>query len=104
VKVVLPTSIAGITTGILLAISRVIGETAPLLLTAGFTTSSNYNPFEGRMMTLPVFTYTQYANQGPNASDFLDRAWTGALTLIILVALFNAIGRLVNHFFSPKAR
>ena len=41
-----PTSIAGITTGIMLSISRVIGETAPLLITAGFTTSMNYNLFE----------------------------------------------------------
>jgi phosphate transport system permease protein len=104
VKVVLPTSVAGITTGVMLAISRVIGETAPLLLTAGFTASMNYNPFSDRQMTLPVFVYTQYANQGPNASDFLDRAWTGALTLIIFVAVFNIIGRVVSHFFSPKTR
>ena len=53
VKVVLPTSIAGITTGIMLAIARVIGETAPLLITAGFTASMNYNLFDGRMTTLP---------------------------------------------------
>ena len=64
VKVVLPTSIAGITTGVMLAISRVIGETAPLLLTAGFTDAMNYNLFSGRMQTLPVFTYSQYAYQG----------------------------------------
>ena len=70
-KVVLPTSIAGITTGVMLSISRVIGETAPLLLTAGFTASMNYNLFEGRMQTLPVFTYTQYMNQGIPAEAYL---------------------------------
>ncbi|HEV7951660.1 MAG TPA: phosphate ABC transporter permease PstA, partial [Glaciihabitans sp.] len=54
VKIVIPTSIAGITTGITLAIARVIGETAPLLLIAGFTTSMNYDLFSDRMMSLPV--------------------------------------------------
>ncbi|MFT4124183.1 MAG: phosphate ABC transporter permease PstA [Microbacteriaceae bacterium] len=103
VKVVLPTAIAGVTTGIMLAISRVIGETAPLLLTAGYTASMNYDPFDDRMATLPVFVYTQYANQGVPASAYLERAWTGALVLILLVALFNVIARLVNHFLSPKA-
>lgn len=104
VKVVMPTSIGGITSGIMLAIARVIGETAPLLLTAGLTTGMNYDPFNQRMTTLPVFTYDQYANQGIPASAFLDRAWTGALTLIILVAVFNIIGRVVSHYFSPKIR
>jgi phosphate transport system permease protein len=101
-KIVLPTSIAGLTTGVMLAISRVIGETAPLLLTTGFTTSMNYNPFSDRMMTLPVFVYTQYANQGPNAVPFVDRAWTGALVLILIVMALNLIARLVGRLFSPK--
>ena len=64
VKVVLPTSIAGITTGIMLSISRVIGETAPLLITAGFTKSMNYDLFSGRMQTLPVFAYTRVREPG----------------------------------------
>jgi len=84
-KIVIPTAIAGITTGVMLAVARVIGETAPLLLVTGFTTSMNYNLFSGQMMTLPMFTYTQYANQGPHASDFLNRAWASALTLILIV-------------------
>jgi phosphate transport system permease protein len=101
-KVVLPTSIAGITTGVMLAIARVIGETAPLLIVCGFTASMNYNLFGERMMTLPVFVYTQYANQGPNAQPFLERAWAGALTLIIIVMLLNLIGRIVARVFAPK--
>ena len=64
VKIVLPTSIAGITTGVMLSISRVIGETAPLLITAGFTNSMNYDLFDGRMQTLPVFTYTRVREPG----------------------------------------
>ncbi|HVL60546.1 MAG TPA: phosphate ABC transporter permease PstA [Microbacterium sp.] len=102
VKVVLPTSIAGITTGIMLSISRVIGETAPLLITAGFTDSMNYDLFSGRMQTLPVFTYTQYANQGIPPEAYLDRAWAAALTLILIVMVLNLAARLVAKIFSPK--
>jgi phosphate transport system permease protein len=102
VKVVLPTSIAGITTGVMLSIARVIGETAPLLIAAGFTASVNYNLFDGRMQSLPVFVYTQYANQGNPPQAFLDRAWAAALTLILIVMALNLIARLVARFFAPK--
>jgi phosphate transport system permease protein len=102
VKVVLPTAIAGITTGVMLSISRVIGETAPLLITAGFTDSMNYNLFEGRMQTLPVFTYTQYMNQGIPAEAYVDRAWAAALTLIVIVMALNLIARLVARVFAPR--
>ncbi|MFK4835652.1 phosphate ABC transporter permease PstA [Microbacterium sp. ZW T2_14] len=102
VKVVLPTSIAGITTGIMLSISRVIGETAPLLITAGFTNSMNYDLFDGRMQTLPVFTYTEYMNQGIPPEAYIDRAWAGALTLILIVMVLNLVARLVARVFSPK--
>lgn len=101
-KVVLPTSLSGLVTGVMLAVARVIGETAPLLIVAGFTASMNYNLFSERMMTLPVFVYTQYANQGPDAQPFLERAWAGALTLIIIVMLLNLVGRIITKVFAPK--
>ncbi|MCA0330517.1 MAG: phosphate ABC transporter permease PstA [Actinobacteria bacterium] len=101
-KVVIPTSIAGITTGITLAIARVIGETAPLLIIAGFTASMNYDLFSDRMMSLPVYVYTQYANPGSDVQPYLDRAWAGALTLILIVMALNLIARLVARIFSPK--
>jgi phosphate transport system permease protein len=101
-RVVIPTSLAGITTGVMLSISRVIGETAPLLLTAGVATSMNYNLFEGRMMTLPVFAYSQYMNQGIPAEAYINRAWAAALVLILIVMVLNILARLVAHFFSPK--
>lgn len=101
-KVVLPTALAGIATGVMIAIARVIGETAPLLLIAGFTASMNYNPFDERMMTLPVFVYTSYANQGVDMQAYVDRAWAGALTLMIIVMALNLIARLISKFFSPK--
>ena len=101
-KVVIPTALAGIATGITLAISRVIGETAPLLIISGFTASMNYDLFNDRMMSLPVFLYTQYANPGRDVQAYLDRAWAGALTLIVIVMLLNLIARLIARFFSPK--
>lgn len=102
IKIVIPTSIAGITTGVTLAIARVIGETAPLLIIAGFTASMNYDLFNDRMMSIPVFVYTQYANPGTDVQAYLDRAWTGALTLILIVMALNLIARLVARIFSPK--
>lgn len=101
-KVVLPTAIAGITTGVMLSISRVIGETAPLLLTAGFTTSLNVNLFDQPMMTLPVFVYTQFQNPGTNVDAALARAWAAALTLILIVMALNLIARFVAKKFAPK--
>jgi phosphate transport system permease protein len=102
VKVVIPTAIAGVATGVTLAIARVIGETAPLLIIAGFTTSMNYNLFADRMMTLPMFVYTQYATPGADVQVYLDRAWAGALTLILIVMALNLIARLIARIFSPK--
>ena len=101
-KIVIPTSIAGITTGVTLAISRVIGETAPLLIISGFTASMNYNLFNEKMMSLPVFVYTQYVSPGTDVQPYLDRAWAGALTLIVIVMVLNLVARLIAKIFSPK--
>ena len=101
-KVVLPTSLAGIVTGITLAIARVIGETAPLLIIAGTTDSVNFNLFDGRMATLPVFAYASQRNPGIPPEFSIDRAWGAALVLLIIVMLLNLIARLVSYFFSPK--
>ncbi|MBD7917318.1 phosphate ABC transporter permease PstA [Cellulomonas sp. Sa3CUA2] len=98
VKVVLRTSAAGIVTGVMLAVARVIGETAPLLLTVGLVTQTNTDLFDGRMATLPVFAYRQYEQGGTG----IDRAWAAALTLILLVMLLNLVARLVSRWFAPK--
>jgi phosphate transport system permease protein len=101
-KIVLPTSIAGITTGVMLAIARVIGETAPLLVAAGFTTSLNVDLTDGRMQSLPVFVYSSYVSQGTDASASIERAWAGALTLILIVMVLNLVARLIARAFAPK--
>ena len=101
VKVVLRTAIAGIVTGVMLSIARVIGETAPLQLTVGDISDINTNVFEGRMTTLPVFAYREWS-QGRTVG--LERAWGAALVLIIVVMLLNLIARLVSRYFAPKGR
>ena len=98
VKVVLPTSVAGIVTGVVLAISRVIGETAPLLVVAGATDGMNSNLFDGRMTTLPVFIFSQYSTSTPVG---YERAWGGALVLIALVMVLNLIARVIGRIFAP---
>jgi phosphate transport system permease protein len=97
-RVVLPTALAGIVTGVVLAISRVIGETAPLLVVAGATDGVNANLFDGRMTTLPVFIFSQYASSTPVG---YQRAWGGALVLIALVMVLNLIARIIGRIFSP---
>jgi phosphate transport system permease protein len=102
VKVVIPTAVAGLGTGVTLAIARVVGETAPLLVTVGITNSTNTNPVDGRMATLPVFAFYQLTQPGVPPEFAIDRAWTAALLLIILVMALNLVARLISRFFAPK--
>ena len=97
-RVVLPTSLTGIITGIMLAIARVAGETAPLLLTVFITDSINTDPFKGPQMGLPLYVFDQA--QRPNDTA-VDRAWAGALTLIVIVMLLNLVARLIAWWRSP---
>ncbi len=110
-KVVVPTAFAGITTGVTLAIARVIGETAPLLIAVGVADSMNFNPFEGRMMTLPVYILAEWRKGDavcnnasavcvPEITEY--RAWAAALVLILIVMTLNLVARLVSKYFSPK--
>jgi phosphate transport system permease protein len=101
-KVVIPTAVAGLGTGITLAIARVIGETAPLLVTVGITNATNLNPFDGRMATLPVYAFYQLTQPGVPPEFAIDRAWTAALILIMLVMGLNVVARLISRFFAPK--
>ena len=102
VKVVIPTAVAGIATGITLAIARVIGETAPLLIICGLTTSMNTNLFDGRMTTLPVFAYYSYVTPGLPPEAGYQRAWSSALVLIAIVMLLNLVARIISFFFAPR--
>jgi phosphate transport system permease protein len=97
-KVVLPTAFAGIATGVMLAVARVAGETAPLLLTVFFTDSINTDPLNGPQMGLPLYVFDQAIRPTDTA---VDRAWAGALTLIVIVMLLNLAARLIGRWRSP---
>ncbi|WP_169078491.1 phosphate ABC transporter permease PstA [Bifidobacterium erythrocebi] len=111
-KIVLRTALPGIVSGCILAIARVIGETAPLLMTAGYIASTNVNLFSGQMTTLPVYVYQEYSKLNANCPVGADascvttipmeRAWAAALVLIVLVLILNLIGRLVAKLFAVK--
>ena len=83
----------------MLAVARVAGETAPLLLTTFLSQSMNWNPFSGPQATLPTFVWDNIAS-GTDPS--VDRAWGGALVLILLVMVFYLGARLVARVFAPE--
>ncbi|MFI0264934.1 phosphate ABC transporter permease PstA [Streptomyces sp. NPDC017056] len=98
-KVVLPTSIGGITTGVMLAIARITGETAPVLLLVWGAKTINNNPFEGAQQSLPLYVFQQW-QQGSDAS--YDRAWAAALVLIAFVMILNLVARGIARWKAPK--
>ena len=104
VKVVLPTASSGIITGVTLAVARIIGETAPLLIIAGATASTNWDLFAPQTPTetLPVFIYSQYTSPGLFPKFATDRAWGAALVLIIVVLILNLMARVLGRIFAPS--
>lgn len=94
VSVVLPAALPGITTGVMLALARVMGETAPVLLTVFGNPSLNMNPFNGPQESLPLYVFGEA--QQPN-NTAIDRAWAGALLLILLILLLNVAARLITR-------
>ncbi|MFE5911619.1 phosphate ABC transporter permease PstA [Streptomyces wedmorensis] len=98
-KVVLPTAIGGITTGVMLAVARITGETAPVLLLVFGTKLINPNPFEGAQSSLPLYVYEQFA-VGTDAA--MARAWGAALVLIAFVMILNLVARGIARWKAPK--
>ncbi|MET7379640.1 phosphate ABC transporter permease PstA [Streptomyces sp. NPDC005526] len=101
IKVVLPTSIGGIVTGVMLAIARITGETAPVLLLVWGTQFINTNPFKDPQGSLPLYIYQQYANSSGSGAAY-DRAWAAALTLIAFVMILNLVARGIARWKAPK--
>jgi phosphate transport system permease protein len=93
VSVVLPAASAGITTGVMLAVARVTGETAPLLLTTFGFDSVRYQPLHGAQSSLPLFVFAQASSAFGVATR---RAWAGALTLIAIVLVLTVLARAVT--------
>lgn len=104
VKIVLPTAFAGLVTGVMLATARVIGETAPLLVTTGVINSLNSDPFDGRMENLAVYAYSQYRSPGVDTAASYDLAWAAALVLIAIVMILNVLARLVYKRYKTEIR
>ncbi|MFF8959310.1 phosphate ABC transporter permease PstA [Streptomyces sp. NPDC014894] len=98
-KVVIPTALGGITTGVMLAIARIAGETAPIMLLVFGSQLINANPFEGAQSSLPFYIWEQY-RVGSEAS--YDRAWAAALVLIAFVMLLNLVARGIARWKAPK--
>lgn len=96
-RVVIPTALPGIISGILLALARVMGETAPVLVLVGYSRSINFDVLDGNMASLPLLIYTELTN--PEAAGAL-RVWGAALTLILLIALLYLLAALANRFLA----
>jgi phosphate transport system permease protein len=92
-SIVLPTALPGMVTGVLLAVARAAGETAPLLFTAASTKNTSYD-LGGFMNSLPVQIYGDVTSP---TTSVVNRAWGAALTLVLLILLLNLIARLVSR-------
>jgi phosphate transport system permease protein len=98
-RIVVPTALGGIITGVMLGLARVMGETAPLLILGPYAAAINTNLFGGFQAALPTMIKDQFANPDQPA---VDRMWAAALTLILLVLLLNIAGRFVARFSGVK--
>jgi len=101
--VTMPTARSGLTTAVILGTARGIGETSPVLLTAGATTFFNFNPFSGPMTSLPLTTFTFVKSPELN---FIARGFgTAAVLMVVVVILFlaaRAIGGRGPGQLSPR--
>jgi phosphate transport system permease protein len=103
-KVVLPTALPGLITSCLLAVARVTGETAPLILLVGYSSRINNDPFSGDQASLPMFIWDQLGKRTGNSGQFSEpRAWAAALVLVLLVLMINAIAHGLAALAKPKS-
>ena len=97
--VLIPTAISGIVSGTILALARIMGETAPLLMCVGYSQVNNTNMFSGFMGSLPGLMYDQISTGAGVNLIPTDRLWGAALTLILLISLLNISNRFITNFF-----
>jgi phosphate transport system permease protein len=101
VKIVIPTAMSGIITGITLAIARVMGETAPVLILVGYTSFINFDPFSGNMASLPLLMASERLTINAVGEA---RVWGAAVTLILIITVFNLLGSLISRMTSLKTK
>ncbi|QPK78876.1 phosphate ABC transporter permease PstA [Corynebacterium lizhenjunii] len=99
-KIVLPTALSGIVTGIMLAVARVMGESAPVLVLVGTSSSINWDAFHGPQSSLPLMMLDMYKAGAQPA--VLDKLWGAALTLVLIIAVLNIAARYISAKFSVK--
>lgn len=100
ISVVLPAAISGIVSGVMLAIARAAGETAPVVLVAGTTFATNWS-LSGDNTTLAAQIFKNAGEFFPTAQE---RAWGAALTLMVIVLVFTVVARLISSRFAIKER
>lgn len=100
VRIVLPTALSGIVTGVMLAVARVMGESAPVLILVGSTSQLRFDPFGGPQSSLPLMMLDMY--KAGTTAALMDKLWGAALTLVILVVSINLIARIIAAKFSVK--
>ena len=92
-KVVLPTALPGILTGVMLAVARAAGETAPLLFTALFFDYWPHAPFMEPTASLAVMIYNF---SGVPFDNQIGLAWIAALVLVVIVLASNVLAQVVS--------
>jgi phosphate transport system permease protein len=94
-NVILPTARSGLVTAVVLAMARGVGETAPVLFTAGFTNDLNLNPFSGPQMNLPLFIWN-YAHVIAEVPADFTRGFGAAFVLVVVVLILFTTARVIG--------
>jgi phosphate transport system permease protein len=92
--VILPTARSGLATAVVLAMARGIGETAPVLLTAGYTKELNFDPFHGPQTSLPLLIY--YAAHILATPPYVERGFGAGFALVVVVLVLFTIARRIG--------
>ncbi|RSD19755.1 phosphate ABC transporter permease PstA [Amycolatopsis eburnea] len=104
-KIVLPTALSGIVGGVMMALARVMGETAPLLVLVGYSAYTNWDIFSGEQAALPLLMNNERVSNpmDPGTVGF-DRIWGAALTLVLIIALINLLATVFARLVAPKKK
>lgn len=100
-RVVIPTALSGMLTGIVLALARIMGETAPVLILVAYAPYINFDVFGGNMASLPLVMTVERSNPTDAGTA---RIWGAALTLILIITIFQLIAAALSRLTAPKTK
>ncbi|MFE0025818.1 phosphate ABC transporter permease PstA [Amycolatopsis sp. NPDC059021] len=104
-KIVLPTALSGIIGGVMMALARVMGETAPLLVLVGYSAFVHWDIFTGEQASLPLLMNNERVTNSMNPGSVgYDRIWGAALTLVLIIALINLLATVFSRIVAPKKK